>query len=261
MMIETMLMKFGSSPGGLVGITLKPNSVTRWAYSFHKLSQMIKDINELHDTSSSKEKHKEEEKGRMMTDLSDRTKIRQKLSICIDPINEKDGEFTKTIVNIATGKVTPEAQTNVYDCLQISNAQYADFEASLQQGFHDPIPKKVTLAGTKTKRIKSADGKRDAQDIGAIFNRLLLFNQVSDVEINMKTVLGFELTPLPLSMLEPDGKVRLCKNKSDLKNALKMEIPSRATKAPDFVIINGCALLWIIHGLQVALCLLMLKAS
>jgi len=109
MMIETTLMKFGSSPGGLVGITLKPNSVTRWAYSFHKLSQMIKDIKELHDTSTSKGKIKEEEKGRIMTDLSDLTKIRQKLSVCIDPINETDGEFTKTIVNIATGKVTPEA--------------------------------------------------------------------------------------------------------------------------------------------------------
>ena len=61
MMIETTLMKFGSFPGGLVGITLKPNSVTRWAYSFHKLSQMIKDIKKLHDTSTSKGNHKEEE--------------------------------------------------------------------------------------------------------------------------------------------------------------------------------------------------------
>ena len=70
--------------------------------------------------------------------------------------------------------------------------------------------------------------------MGAIFNRLLLFNQVSDVDIDMKTVLGLELTPLPLSMLEPDGKVRLCKNKSDLKNALKKEIPSRATNGTRF---------------------------
>ena len=248
MMIETTLMKFGSSPaGGLVGITLKPKSVARWAYSFHKLSQMIKDIKELHDTSTSKGRHKEEEKGRMMTDLADRKKIRQKLSVCIGPFHETDGEFAKTIVNIASGKVTPEAQTNIYGCLQISNAQYAEFEASLPQGFHDPIPKNVILAGTKTKQIKSADGKREAQDLGAIFNRLLLFNQVSDVEIDMKTVLGFELTPLPLSMFEPDGKMRLCKNKSDLKNTLKKEIPSRTAKAPDFVIIDGCAILWIIH--------------
>ena len=52
---------------------------------------------------------------------------------------------------------------------------------------------------------------------------------------------SFGLLIVPLSMLQPDGKVRLCKNMSDLKNALKKEIPSRATKAPDFVIINGCA--------------------
>ena len=109
-----------------------------------------------------------------MIDLSDRTKIRQKLSVCID----------HTIA-----LVTPEAQTNVYDCLQISNAQYADFEASLPQGYKDFMILFLRKLHWLVKRIKSADGKREAQDIGAIFNRLLLlvlFNQVSDVEIDMK---------------------------------------------------------------------------
>ena len=35
MLIETTLMRFGSSPGGLIGMTLQPNSVIRWEYSFH----------------------------------------------------------------------------------------------------------------------------------------------------------------------------------------------------------------------------------
>ena len=70
----------------------------------------------------------------MMTDLSDITKIRQKLSVCIDPINDKDGEFTKTIVEtllLVSSQQKLKQLTYVYDCLQISNAQYADFNASL----------------------------------------------------------------------------------------------------------------------------------
>ena len=57
MLIETTLIRFGSSPqaqGGLVGITLQPNSVIRWAYSFHKLSMMIKDFKELYNHSLDK---------------------------------------------------------------------------------------------------------------------------------------------------------------------------------------------------------------
>ena len=49
MLIETTYMKFGSSPAGLVGVTLNPKSVLRWAYSFHKLSTMIKDLKEINE--------------------------------------------------------------------------------------------------------------------------------------------------------------------------------------------------------------------
>ena len=48
MLIETTFMKFG----GLVGVTSKPKSVIRWAYSFHKISIMIKELKEITDTSN-----------------------------------------------------------------------------------------------------------------------------------------------------------------------------------------------------------------
>ena len=55
-------LKFSSSPGGLVGVTLKPKSVIRWAYSFHKISTMTKELKEITDTSNREGKHKEEYK-------------------------------------------------------------------------------------------------------------------------------------------------------------------------------------------------------
>ena len=82
MLIETTYMKFGSSPGRLVGITLNPKAVFRWAYSFHKLSTMIKDLKEINEDSSSTEKHKEEYEGRMKSDLEDRIKPYAPVGLC-----------------------------------------------------------------------------------------------------------------------------------------------------------------------------------
>ena len=47
-------MKFYSSPGGLDCVTLKPKSVIRWAYSFHKISTMAKELKEVTDTRTEK---------------------------------------------------------------------------------------------------------------------------------------------------------------------------------------------------------------
>ena len=116
MLIETTYMKFGRSPGGLVGVTLKPKSVIIWAYSFHKISTMTKELKEITDTSNREGKHKEEYKGRMK---SDRIKIRKKLSGCINPLTETGDKFSDGIVNIESGKVTASSQTNVHNLKQI----------------------------------------------------------------------------------------------------------------------------------------------
>ena len=55
------------------------------------------------------------------------------------------------------------------------------------------------------KKLKSADGNRETKDIGAIFNRLLLMSSVSDTPIDIKEVLKYELTPMPLSMFKTNG--------------------------------------------------------
>ena len=243
MLIETTYMKFGSSPGGLVGVTLKPKSVIRWAYCFHKISTMTKELKEITDTSNREGKHKEEYKGRMKSDLEDRMKIRKKLSGCIIPLTETEDEFSDGIVNIATGKVTASSQTNVHNLKQIGDLQLKVFRASLPCGFHQPISSGVTTAAKKVKKLKSADGNRETKDIGAIFNRLLLMSSVSGTPIDMKEVLKYELTPMPLSMFKTNGSPRICKAKSDFMNGLKVTVPTRG-KTPDMTIVDGCAVRW-----------------
>ena len=43
MMIETTLMKTGKSPGGLKGVTLKPELVKKWAFSLNTFGKI--DVN------------------------------------------------------------------------------------------------------------------------------------------------------------------------------------------------------------------------
>ena len=91
--------------------------------------------------------------------------------------------------------------------------------------------------------MKSSDGKRETKDVGAIFNRVLMVSQVSTAPLDMKDVLQYELTPMPLSMFHINGNPRIIKNKSDLMNNLKVMVPTRGNK-PDVTILDGCAILW-----------------
>ena len=245
MLIETTYMKFGKSSGGLVGITLKPKSVLRWAYSFHKLSSMIKDLKEISDKASTTWKHKEEYDERMKQDLKDRLKIKKKLASCINSLTETGGEFSAGVVNIASGKVTPAGQTNIHDCVKIGKEQMIEFRSGLPEGFNEKIPFSVKLAAKKTRKIKSADGDRETSNTGSTINRLLMIKETSNIPIAMDMVdaLRYELTPTPLSMFEMDGTPRIIKNKSEIMNGLNIVVNTRGRK-PDVSILDGCAILW-----------------
>ena len=68
-------------------------------------------------------------------------------------------------------------------------------------------------------------------------------SQLSTVPIDMKHVLKYELTPMPLSMFHINGNPRIIKNKADLMNNLKVMVLTRGNKA-DVTILDGCAILW-----------------
>ena len=59
----------------------------------------------------------------------------------------------------------------------------------------------------------------------------------------MEDIFNYELSPIPTSLFKNTGEPRYPKNKSDLKNKLKVEISSRGT-TPDSVFIDGCAALY-----------------
>jgi hypothetical protein len=45
MFLETTFMQYGYAPGGVIGITLKPETLKVWALSLHAYSRLDADLN------------------------------------------------------------------------------------------------------------------------------------------------------------------------------------------------------------------------
>ena len=110
MFIETTFMHYGHGKRGIIGVTLKPETLKVWSLSLHICSRLEQDLSSFlyPDNDNELTGHKEESKGRISGDKADRESIRRKLQECIDPMNP-DGHPPE-VVNIAIGKV---AQDNV----------------------------------------------------------------------------------------------------------------------------------------------------
>ena len=62
MYIETTFMRYGHGPNGIVGITLQPSALKRWALSMHACSRLVQDVADMDKGYTEKEVmiHKEE---------------------------------------------------------------------------------------------------------------------------------------------------------------------------------------------------------
>ena len=107
MYIESTFMRYGHGPGGIVGITLQPSALKRWAYSLHICTQLTKDVADLQDESTTQhhvKTHKEEMPARKASDAIDRQRLEEKLAMIIHPLENKESQ---DIINIATGRIAP----------------------------------------------------------------------------------------------------------------------------------------------------------
>ena len=100
-------LRCGHSPGGIIGITIKPSTLKRWALSLHICSQLVKEVSEIRDKNDQKAVlvHKEEMPARQKADGADREKLHEKLKTCIDPL--QPDSHSNELVNILSGRVAP----------------------------------------------------------------------------------------------------------------------------------------------------------
>lgn len=245
MWIETTFMRFGHGLNGIIGITLKPETLKTWALSLHICTQLEEDLlnisQEECQQKAKQHKHKEEMKARIGKDNKDREGLRHQLQNYIDPL--KPESHPLQLLNIATGRLCPD-NINVVDEVEIGTIQMKDFENGWPKSFYDRIPQKVTTMVATKKHVKAGNAK--ICDTQIIYSRVIGL-QASSRDINVEKVLSHELSTVPTALFDDSGEMRICKNKSKLKTLLKEDVSSRIV-ASDHVsfVIDGSALLWVI---------------
>ena len=151
MFIETTFMCYGKGPGGLVGVTLKPSTIQRWALSLYTTSPVESDIDEMRHAQGTREAttRKEEMPGRIASVANDRGNTQQKRGMCIAPLNSDN--HPDGIVNIVTGRIAPDA-VNVDNSVATGKEQRKPFETGWPKTFYEPLSNKVvTMSVTKKK--------------------------------------------------------------------------------------------------------------
>ena len=117
---ETKIMRYGHEAGGLIGITLQPSAVARWALSLHIYSQLYLAAMKGGRQDKIGTHPKEEYNARKQTDAFDRAKIRDTLTAFISPLDTSS--HPSCLVNIATGLLA-SSNVNVDSSVTIGTLQ------------------------------------------------------------------------------------------------------------------------------------------
>ena len=62
--------------------------------------------------------------------------------------------------------------------------------------------------------------------------------------IEVKVLISYEMAPLPTSMFDEFGEIRVDKSKAKLRKLSTKEVSTRNISKPDLVVLDGCAILW-----------------
>ena len=105
----------------------------------HTCHGIIGDLNETRNNErpSAQTSHKEETAARIKRDDQDRKALRDKLELCIDPLDPE--QHPDGLMNIVTGQVVNHSSVNVDKAQLLGKTQIESFERSWNGGFHDSI--------------------------------------------------------------------------------------------------------------------------
>ena len=158
----------------------------------------------------------------------------------MDPLDP--GQHPDQLVNIYSGKIATES-VNVDDALAIGTQQMKDFESELPAGFHNSIKKNVKTMLINKKSIKIKDV--EIYNTETIYARVMAL--ISTGALQLDEVFKYELSPIPVSLFEESGDMRLAKNKSMIKRSLRVLSSQRLQSEPDMIVIDGSALFYTVH--------------
>ncbi len=157
MAIETTYMRYGHGCSGIIGLTLKPESLKTWSYSLHTCNSIVRDLDKMRDDEKpAQSNHKEEMEGRIVADKKDRDALREKLLLSIDPLDTSQHP-KDAVVNIVTGAVLAHPQINVDKAVEVGKSQMQSFVSGWPESFHSTISRKVTTMAITKKDVQVGD--------------------------------------------------------------------------------------------------------
>ena len=71
--------------------------------------------------------------------------------------------------------------------------------------------------------------------------------QASGRDLDLQDVLSYELAAVPISLFTETGDLQISTTKATLKTKLKVEVSGENIPQPTDIIIDGCAMLWVVH--------------
>ncbi|KAK3883333.1 hypothetical protein Pcinc_012369 [Petrolisthes cinctipes] len=184
------------------------------------------------DTEEQVVQHKEEMKARKEADAKDREMIQKKLQMYTDPLDPKCDQ--NGIVNIVTGLIGSTA-VNVDDAVGIGTQHMKKYEASWPDGFDSPMTSKVVTMAKCIKHTKK--GSSSLFDTELIYARVIGMAYCRDLDL--RKLFQYELAPVPTSMFEDSGVMRITKTKSTLKRKLQVAHSAPSLKTEDVLLIDG----------------------
>ena len=192
------------------------------------------DLNNMRNRYASKDKtsHKEEMRSRIESDATDRLKIQKCLETCINPLDASN--HPNELVNIHSGFIAVES-VNVDEAVSVGKEQLRKFEGKWPGGFYAPIRKEIKTMIVNKRGVKM-------QEI-EVYNTEI----ISAEKLKLCKVLKYELSPIPMSLFEDAGEMRVSKDKAKLKKALQVVSSNKIYCNVDAVVIDGSALLWTAH--------------
>ena len=140
------------------------------------------------------------------------------------------------------GRIATDPTMNVREAVATGTEMTKHYESTWPGEFHDTLPKKVRAMVITKKHIQV--GSAEVYETNLIYSRIIgLKASCQDLNLNE----GLKYESIPTSMFTNNGEMRLATSKSSLENKLKVEVTGRYAPKATSVIINGSAILWVVH--------------
>jgi len=212
------------SEGGIIGFTLWKRALLRWLLTRHVSGEYADSFKSLCLTAPNSKLNDELGQSCRTRDKEDVGRIQEYLSMqCQDPFNV--AEVQAVLLNITTGKIaSAQVEEALRDILEEENTALERFimerlDEGWSKSFWDIMPWLSVMTFSSMRKGLSNDKSRKVIiDTEVLFHHLLSVSKQRDVDL--KTVLKYELAAMPLSLFHDDGTMKKCA-KSELAKKLE----------------------------------------